>query len=196
MQIVICPGIHPPALTEHFVKALPNRSTQMLIVPVDQPPYSGAHILAFVLQQLSSASPSNSAECRHQTALQTPLFLIGFSAGVVGAITCAYLWQGLGGKVLALIAFDGWGVPLFAPFPIHRISHDAFTHWSSALLGAGQESFYADPAVAHLDLWSFPQHAQGWSMQQSSTSRTTAITFLDQLIQHYQDKEIKDLMRI
>ena len=53
----------------------------------------------------------------------------------------------------ALIAFDGWGVPLVGNFPIYRISHDQFTHWSSELLGKGDKSFYADPPVEHLDLW-------------------------------------------
>lgn len=102
----------------------------------------------------------------------------------------------MGGSVVGLIAVDGWGVPLFASFPVHRVSHDQFTHWSSARLGAGQDSFYADPAVSHHDLWSAPQQAEGWAMQQTSVNRTTALAFLEQIIQRYQDQEIKDLMRI
>lgn len=94
-----------------------------------------------------------------------PLAFVSFSAGVVGAIGAAWMWQFLGGTVKAFIAFDGWGVPLWGSFPIHRFSHDEFTHWSSALLGAGSDSFYADPPVAHLDLWAKPQIAQGWWIQ-------------------------------
>jgi hypothetical protein len=77
---------------------------------------------------------------------QEPLLLIGFSAGVVGAIAAANLWQGQGRRVAAVIAVDGWGVPQVGDFPLHRVSHDYFTHWSSAVLGAGADSFYADPA--------------------------------------------------
>ncbi|MCU0568633.1 MAG: hypothetical protein MUF49_18805 [Oculatellaceae cyanobacterium Prado106] len=94
---------------------------------------------------------------------QVPLFFVGFSAGVVGAIGAARLWHQWGGQVQGLAAFDGWGVPLWGDFPIYRISHDAFTHWSSALLGAGQASFYAEPPVSHLALWRSPETVQGWS---------------------------------
>ncbi|MGB3188280.1 MAG: hypothetical protein WBB43_02490, partial [Limnoraphis sp.] len=76
--------------------------------------------------------------------------------------------------VKALIALDGWGVPLGGNFPIYRISHDRFTHWSSALLGGGVESFYADPPVEHLDLWSSPQTARGWWLHRTLTGVETA----------------------
>lgn len=175
MRVVICPGVHPASLTSSFVKALPLRS-DLLIVPNTLPVYSAPHILAFMQQQLS---PSQ----RH-----TSILLIGFSAGVVGAIGAAYLWQSIGGRIAALIAVDGWGVPLLGSFPIHRISHDPFTHWSSGLLGAGQDSFYAEPAVAHLELWRSPQTVAGWSIRRCDQChyRTTAAEFLKQLVQRYQ----------
>ncbi|NJK53546.1 MAG: hypothetical protein HC936_13370 [Leptolyngbyaceae cyanobacterium SU_3_3] len=65
---------------------------------------------------------------------------------------------------------DGWGVPLGGDFPIYRVSHDRFTHWSSAWWVAGLDSFYADPAVAHLDLWRSPQTVQGRWVSPTHTS--------------------------
>ncbi|WP_421656938.1 hypothetical protein [Leptothermofonsia sp. ETS-13] len=111
---------------------------------------------------------------------------IGFSAGVAGAIGAAWGWQWWGGKVKALIALDGWGVPLVGNFPIHRVSHDYFTHWSSALLGAGEDSFYAEPGVEHLDLWRSPHTASGWHLTAGSSHspiRTTAARFIMTFVQ-------------
>ncbi|TAE54319.1 MAG: hypothetical protein EAZ88_09445 [Oscillatoriales cyanobacterium] len=84
----------------------------------------------------------------------------------------------------------GWGVPLGGNFPIHRISHDSFTHWSSAILGGGEDSFYADRPVEHLDLWRSPQTAQGWQISQTAdrietTKPATAATFLVHLLKQY-----------
>jgi hypothetical protein len=112
--------------------------------------------------------------------LNIPLTFIGFSAGVVGAMGAAVAWELLGGKVQALFALDGWGVPTIGTFPIHRLSHDYFTHWSSALLGAGQDSFYADPGVAHLDLWRSPQAIQGYwvSARNHSKQQISLLQFL------------------
>ncbi len=53
-------------------------------------------------------------------------------------------------------------MPLLANFPIYRISHDRFTHWSSSILGEGESGFYADPEVEHLDLWRSPHTCRGW----------------------------------
>lgn len=196
MHIVICPGIHSPVLTEQFIQALPHQSAPVLIVPTDYPPYSGVHILAFLLQQLGVSlsfdqlhlvdpHACDQFQAQIRSAIQTPVLFIGFSAGVVGAIAAAYLWQSLGGQVKALVALDGWGVPLFASFPIYRVSHDWFTHWSSALFGAGQDSFYADPAVAHLDLWGALATVQGWWVQPTQQTQTTAAHFLTQLLQQH-----------
>jgi hypothetical protein len=188
LQIVICPGIHPAALSQRLLHALSDALSGALVVPAQLPAYSGAHILGFLLEQF--AGSERHLPERLKLALQTPILLVGFSAGVVGAITAAHLWQSLGGVVVALIAVDGWGVPLVASFPVHRLSHDAFTHWSSALLGAGQTSFYAEPSVAHLSLWQSPQLVWGWSVQRDQSRsrycRTSAAEFLQHCLEQYQ----------
>lgn len=156
MSVIICPGIHSAELTDSFVQEIQISHNQdlpknWLIFPTQQyPAYSAIHIY----QWLKKSEPvlNNSS----------PMIFIAFSAGVVGAIGAAKAWQMQGGKIKAFIALDGWGVPLVANFPICRCSHDHFTHWSSAILGSGSESFYADPAVAHLDLWRSPKAGWGW----------------------------------
>ena len=186
-SVIICPGIHHPQLTQDFLEGL-QRGEQgkpsscwiekVLIFPTqDYPAYSAVHILEFLQ--------------RHSDLLKTPVVFISFSAGVAGAIGAAYGWQLLGRKVKAFIAFDGWGVPLYANFPIHRLSHDYFTHWSSALLGAGEDSFYADPALEHLDLWRVPDLCQGWWVSPTATGLpeqrtfTTVAQFMTQLLKRY-----------
>ncbi len=164
MGVVICPGMHEPEATQSFLTNLGERSHEFLVFPTDRyPAYSTPHIVNFLHHQLSNPlSPHTWRE-----AVVTPLVFIAFSAGVVGAIGAAHLWQWMGGKVKAFIAVDGWGVPLFGNFPIHRISHDSFTHWSSAVLGGGSDSFYADPSVPHLELWRSPHTVHGWWCQPS-----------------------------
>ncbi|MCT7964450.1 hypothetical protein NG791_27605 [Laspinema sp. D1] len=179
-MLIICPGIHEEKLTESFVSTLlPNRvssggTPQICILPPCDRPYLPLEILQFLHQ--SGAIDLN------RPASTAPLIWIGFSAGVVGAIGAAWGLYSLQCPIKAFIAIDGWGVPLYAPFPIHRVSHDYFTHWSSALLGPGGESFYADPPVEHLALWRSPQYAVGWSLPASgsilSPQRTTAVEFL------------------
>lgn len=190
--VIICPGIHDPKLTEEFVNNLQylNRGSshsafikKILIFPAqDYPVYSPIHILKFLDQQTNDLTQS-----------KPELIFISFSAGVVGAIGAATAWQTLGGKVLAFFALDGWGVPLYGNFPIHRLSHDYFTHWSSALLGTGIESFYADPPVEHLELWRKPETVQGWwtvkiDGNQEQRSPTSASIFLKQLLQRYEQQ--------
>ena len=98
--------------------------------------------------------------------------IIAFSAGVVAGFTAACQWQQQGGTIKGLIAFDGWGVPLLGDFPIYRVSHDEFTHYSSAILGTGNISFYADPAVDHLDLWRSPHQVRGWMIDTTNLNKT------------------------
>ncbi|HEY9907112.1 MAG TPA: hypothetical protein V6D18_05825 [Thermosynechococcaceae cyanobacterium] len=181
--IVICPGVHLPQLTEAFLAelqaSLGASGLHYWVYPAhDLPAYSSLHLLGFLHNRLQF-NPA-------QSFSSLPLVFVSFSAGVVAAIGAAIAWQQGGGQVRSLIALDGWGVPLGGSFPIHRCSHDAFTHWSSALLGGGAESFYADPGVEHLELWRSPQTAFGW---QTSTNaplrRTTAIEFLAALIRRY-----------
>jgi len=181
MTLIICPGIHDPALSDRFLNAL-NRQLQATgsncqilpeqVLPTQRHmPFDGLAVWSFVEER---ADPP------------APLLLIGFSAGVVGAIAAANLWQAQGRTVAAAIAVDGWGVPQIGDFPLHRVSHDHFTHWSSALLGAGQDSFYADPPVEHLDLWGFPEGALGVRVSPSGPPKQmTAIAFIAALIDRY-----------
>ncbi|WP_293347483.1 MULTISPECIES: hypothetical protein [unclassified Microcoleus] len=188
MRLVICPGVHEPKLTDCFLAGLSgiwavaaDRQNQQILNSVKvfpahkHPPFSAIDILQFL--------------CSQDLAGESLVF-VSFSAGVAGAIGAAWMWQQIGGKVAAFIALDGWGVPLGGTFPIHRISHDRFTHWSSAIIGSGGDSFYADPAIAHLDLWREPQTAKGWQMGQTSAgiekaAPTTAGAFLVHLLKHY-----------
>lgn len=160
MQIFVCPGIHSPTLTTQFVTALGLSQQEVLIFPSDQPVYSPQHVLDFFKPQ-------------------APVVIIAFSAGVVGAIAATRTWYDRNIPISALIAIDGWGVPLFGDFPIYRVSHDQFTHWSSKLLGGG-ESFYADPAVDHLTMWHSPHLVRGYVDFSNRTPNrvTTAATFI------------------
>ncbi|MDJ0597746.1 MAG: hypothetical protein QNJ37_02720 [Crocosphaera sp.] len=164
---VICPGFHQQSLTDSFVNNITDRFTyldRLLIFPTDQyPPYSGVHLLHYLHEK-----------CKYNSQ---NLMIIAFSAGVVAGVTAAWQWQGQGGNIKGLIAFDGWGVPLLGNFPIYRVSHDQFTHYSSAILGTGQLSFYADPSVDHLDLWRSPHLVQGW-MSDSTTLNKTFVSRL------------------
>jgi hypothetical protein len=178
----ICPGIHNPQLTEDFRESLARELSILsrpLILPTDTyPPFSPWHVLQFLQEKLDRSQ-------------QHSLIFISFSAGVVGAIGAAWLWQQLGNTVKAFIAIDGWGVPLTGRFPIHRLSHDKFTHWSSALLGKGQESFYAEPPTGHLTLWRSPDQVTGWLIAPTSDGNeqklpTTAAAFLAELLQRYE----------
>lgn len=184
--VMICPGIHEPQLTQDFLEALQRGETNhlssgwtktVLIFPTqDYPAYSAIHILEFL---------------QHHTSPTTPVIFISFSAGVAGAIGAAWGWEMSGGQVQALIAFDGWGVPLYGNFPIYRVSHDYFTHWSSALLGAGADSFYAEPGIEHLDLWRSPDRCPGWwhghtvADNAEYKKHTTAAHFVNHLLQLY-----------
>lgn len=185
MYVLVCSGIHDLQATQEFLQGLQRvmgqESANWLIFPVDRyPAYSAVHIGWFLADQLRTKHP--------QDWLNQTVAIIGFSAGVVGAIAMAWGWQLLGGTIAALIAVDGWGVPLVGDFPIHRLSHDYFTHWSSALLGAGQDSFYAEPAVDHLTLWRSPETTQGWwfaSNLQPSPQPITAAEFIATVLARY-----------
>ncbi|MBW4515395.1 MAG: hypothetical protein KME11_09240 [Timaviella obliquedivisa GSE-PSE-MK23-08B] len=199
MSVIICPGVHPPELTQDFLEGIGKllNLKEVYVFPTRQfPAYSALHILKFLSVQPSAQS----SQLQHCTL--HPLLLIGFSAGVVGAIGAAQILQTLGVQVKAVIAFDGWGVPLLGNFPIHRISHDRFTDWSSTLWGRSDSSFYADPAVTHLELWRSPQTISGWTheaIDAASAARlsgygqkqysTTAAQFLKHLLIHYQEAE-------
>ncbi|MBC6420037.1 MAG: hypothetical protein GDA44_15365 [Prochloron sp. SP5CPC1] len=126
MVVVLCPGIHSPQLSQGFLASLAQSQTQdlfnnWLVFPATEyPPYSPLAVLTFLKKNVT---------------LENEVLFISFSAGVVGAMGAALLWQMQGGKVKAFIAIDGWGMALWGNFPIYRVSHDYFTHWSSALQG-------------------------------------------------------------
>ncbi|NJK55453.1 MAG: hypothetical protein HC939_05420 [Pleurocapsa sp. SU_5_0] len=148
-MLIICPGIHTPELTEQFIQGIQDTVKQdYLILPTEYLPYSAIAVTQWLNQQSLSKSES--------------LSFISFSAGVVGSFGAAWGWQLEGGQISNFIAVDGWGMPLIANFPFHRVSHDYFTHWSSSILGAGQQGFYADPGVEHLELWRSPKISYGW----------------------------------
>ncbi len=156
MNLIICPGIHSPQLTQSFIQDLQSDrplSDRFFIFPTEvYPAYWTPDIYKWLKQ--SHRYPANSSA----------LTFIAFSAGVVGGLGAAIAWQMQGGKIKAFIALDGWGVPLVADFPIYRLSHDFFTHWSSAILGRGNSSFYCDPPVEHLTLWRSPKQCWGWQV--------------------------------
>ena len=177
MKVIICPGIHDPQLTASFVASLSQQTYKLLdytVFPTQKfPAYSAVHLFQWL---------------NTQKIVKQEILLICFSAGVVAGIGTAFLLQLQGIKIKALIAVDGWGVPLWANFPVYRISHDYFTHWSSALLGTGKSSFYCDPGVDHLTLWESPEVCQGWFLSSDQTSqlannvRGSAIEYLHHII--------------
>ena len=149
-MIIIVPGFHPPDLTADFLQGMgwQNLSPEeLLLLPENILPYDSIQIFQWLSQQVS---------------LETPVYLIAFSAGVVGAMGAAILWEQQGGKIEHFFALDGWGVPILPLFPTTRISHDEFTHYTSQLLGRGKQPFYCSPPVEHLALWQNPHLAYGW----------------------------------
>lgn len=197
MDIIICPGIHDPELTNSFLSGWLNQFSDNLI---DQNPVNVLIYPESGFLTLSAFHILQFLRDRFGDTLKSPVIFISFSAGVVGAIVAASSWQLLGGNVKAFIAVDGWGMPLFGDFPIHRMSHDYFTHWSSSLLGSGQDNFYAEPAVDHLSMWEYlttsrtastPQIIQGWWVNPSilgspPASRLSSAEFLQMLLKRYQ----------
>jgi len=182
--IVLCPGFHPAALTHRFVaqfQPIMSANDSLLVFPVERyQAYSGVDVLRFLHERLSRQTPD--------LWLKIPITFVGFSAGVVGAMGAAIAFELMGGRVHALFALDGWGVPVAGHFPVHRLSHDYVTHWSSALLGAGLDSFYAEPAVDHLELWRSPAAVQGRWVSTNATQVScsiTALEFLTYWLQRY-----------
>jgi hypothetical protein len=168
--LIICPGVHAADWTESCLRGLFPQGVPPCLVNQGLP-YT-AH---GVLNQLAQA----------QVTQDEPLIWLSFSAGVVAASTAASYWHHQGGTVCALIALDGWGVPLAADFPCYRLSHDHFTHWSSGILGSGSQNFYADPPVPHEQLWQQPQQVQGWQVSATQRQATTAATFIRQILRRY-----------
>lgn len=203
MNIVVVPGLHPPRLTHRFVQSLQPLLKDAWIVPGQSiPVYSPQHVFTFLQQQWRQTMK----DAELYNGPSQSLIFIGFSAGVVGSLGAARLWQTMGNQVLALIALDGWGVPLYGEFPIHRVSHDFWTHWSSGYFGHTQESFYVEPAIDHLDLWRSPHTASGIRTKAlhpphhpfvdaplpdaplpDAQQPETAASFVRSLLEHYMD---------
>lgn len=177
MIILVCPGFNQPKLNHSFINAFPNQADQWLLYPGDQlPPYSPQDILDFWCKSVPKSN------------ITLEVILIGFSAGVVGIQSVAKRLHRNQVKVKALIAMDGWGVPLWENFPTYRMSHDYFTHWSSAILGVGKESFYADPPIDHLELWRSPEITKGWKVNNNGSKiATTALKFIEEILESYRD---------
>ena len=173
---VICGGIHPFEYTQSFVSHLTEnipsiRSENLCIIPTTEiPPYDVVKIEQYLQEEYGQ--PTHNLE----------LILIGFSAGVVGCIGAGRLWYRKGGIVKCLLAFDGWGVPLMADFPCYRLSHDYFTHVTSQFLGGENQSFYAQPAVSHLDLWRSISSVQGYWQNNQKLKKSNLIEFLQSII--------------
>lgn len=182
--IALCPGFHPSALTHSFSAQLAVMGFPLntqLVFPSDRyGAYDALAVVRFLHEQLSRHAP--------QDWLTLPITLIGFSAGAVAAMGAALMLEALGGKVQAVFLLDGWGVPIAGRFPTYRLSHDDFTDWSSALLGAGQARFYATPGVDHLDLWRSPQTVPGICFNSAAPDPhlTTALEFLTHSLRQHQ----------
>ena len=171
MPIIICPGVHSPELTDRFVQSICERiEADYLILPTaEHPPYNAIAVYQWLERQQLSKTQA--------------LSFIAFSAGVVGGIGAAMAWQLRGGNVRSFVALDGWGMPLGGNFSRYRVSHDAFTHWSSSILGAGAEGFYADPEVDHLELWRSPELCRGWRIiSPGCQTRDTLLNYLTNVL--------------
>lgn len=187
------PGIHSVTFTHEFIRSVQPLLDKAWVTPSQVVPvYSPQHVLAFLDMQCEHIGLDGSTLGHGSQAI----LFIGFSAGVVGSIGAARQWQTQGGQVTALIAVDGWGVPLYGDFPIHRVSHDVWTHWSSLHWGPAYDNFYAEPAVAHLELWRSPHTASGirTGTQQHNVSFSddqkgkTAGAFVQSLLNFYGKK--------
>lgn len=179
MGYVVVPGIHNAELTDHFLASVTLPNAEVRVFPAQtQAPYAPWAVLDYL--RTTYGLPEQAP----------PLRFVAFSAGTVGAIAAAQLWQNAGGRVVSAIALDGWGMPAWTGFPVYRMSHDRFTHWSSRLLGGVVEGFYADPPVPHLELWRSPHTVWGWrdrtpipGLPPTTRIRTTAAHALHQWLQ-------------
>ena len=190
MTLVICPGVHPSVWTHSFLNQLDDQLAKQLptgkqidrVIPTHQnAPWSAYALRTFMESQMAS---------------HAPLIFVAFSAGCVAAMGVARYWVEQGRPVAAVIALDGWGLPVTGPFDTYRLSHDAFTHQTSAYLGAGNKSFYADPPVSHQYLWCQPAQVTGWqvnnlSADPRSETPTTALAFLVGCLSEYPEALVR-----
>jgi len=178
MTLILCPGMHDPTWTTAFWQSLITqgpialtRSPPVIFPSNRYPAYSPWHLFAF----LQTVQPA------------PPWLFLGFSAGCVAIAGTLPLLACCQVPITAIFALDAWGVIFPTATPVHRLSHDYFTHWTSGWLGGRGESFYADPAVEHLSLWRSPQTVAGWQVSptQPQAHYTTACQFLQQQLASY-----------
>ncbi|PSN18907.1 hypothetical protein C7271_10085 [filamentous cyanobacterium CCP5] len=174
VSLIICSGFHDPEATQQLMadlgRYLPG-DRRSLSVYVHPTPADG----------IWAPIATRSLRQRLDSILE-PIIFLAFSAGVLTAASVArHRHYQTPGQVLALFAVDGWGVPLSEPFPVHRLSHDHFTHITSA--GRCGDHFYADPAVDHLQLWQRPSLTTGLALP--SQTPTTAAEFITGWLAHY-----------
>lgn len=188
MSIFICPGFHSPQLTQSFL--------QELLFSINSASNLAINVSIFTAESYTALSAIHILHDLIKTYGQprqaAPVLFISFSAGVLGALGAAWGWELLGGKVKAVIAIDGWGVPLMGNFPIHRLSHDYFTHQTSVVVNPSEDSFYADPGVEHLQMWRSPSTVAGWATRADNflvRSPCNAAEFILLLLKRYQEIE-------
>ncbi len=180
--VILCPGLQGADQSPHFwqaiqaqrsaaiAAALPS-SLPWVVIPPDCPVYSPQHVYEYIQS--------------YATAGLEEWIWIAYSAGVVGALGAARRWHEQF-PIRALIALDGWGLPLTAPFPVYHLSHDGVTHFGVKFMNRLAGTFYAEPAVSHLELWRSPQTVTGWaSYTQGDRRFTTAAAFVAQLIDSF-----------
>ncbi|MGD1907168.1 MAG: hypothetical protein ACFB0C_14385 [Leptolyngbyaceae cyanobacterium] len=170
--LILCPGVHDPGWTAGLMACLrqgdlwPSGKMHRFFPP-GQRAWS-----AYALRRWLEATVEGG----------TPLVFLGFSAGCVAAISTAWACHHQGTyPVQAVIALDGWGVPLGGPFATYRLSHDRYTHLTGGLLGQGDRAFYGEPAVPHAQLWQAPEQVWGWSTR-DQPEYITAAQFLAQCL--------------
>ncbi len=213
-QIIVCPGSHPPAWTEQWRQALtaiaPELTTTLAISPAT-PPWAGHPLRQWLMALLAEAStpplgnptqPPSDQPLGQPPTVQPLIYMVAFSAGCVAAEAIAHYAPHGGYRIGAIFAWDGWGVPLVGPFPVHRLSHDGFTHYTSYRPGGKRGDgprpalghrphFYADPTVPHHQLWQAPHQVQGWQVGDFTPQpsrhrhRTTALAFQLACFHHY-----------
>ncbi|WP_008310250.1 hypothetical protein [Leptolyngbya sp. PCC 6406] len=183
MAIILCPGSHPRGWTHEFLAQLKEAAPELMSTIRVAPTSPGDAWSPYALrrwlqtQDWTEESP---------TGLRlSPLIFVAFSAGCVAAAGVAHYGSVQGHTVGAVIALDGWGVPIVGPFAVYRLSHDFITHQTTHWPRSGQGHFYADPPVPHRDLWRTPATVTGWQTLQSPNgldlkdgSATTALQFL------------------
>lgn len=175
--LAICGGFHDPQDTNGVLGLCaddPELSTVPTVVLGHGVPWAplSAHALRQSLERRDGPAPSvrkpplapaaDLGQVGHPDRAGHPELIVwAFSAGGVGAMALAHHWQRYRGTVRAMFLVDGWGIPWTGLAPLHRLSHDAWTHHSSRLLGAGKADFFAQPAVPHHQLWRSPRRVMG-----------------------------------